>query len=235
MKHYILSLFLLCLMYFDKLSAQSYISVQITSNYWHHTEVYGTGAGFGYSYKFNKLAFSLHYDYGYGTVNRLEQMGNVNYEHWTTVGILTERGRWSGFLGRNSFFSTDIIDGSTDYGKQHQLNFQISFPITITKNNELRLACGLFGSLVEQFFTFTNVSIYYIDLTPFYQGPLNYIPVTKQKIFMHGVNFELSYQMQKRNNIYSPFIQVGLGPNYSSFYSCGMRLSTQLMKKGKKK
>lgn len=212
--------------------SQSYINVQGHFNYWQHTAVYGPGVGFGYSYKFSKLNLSLNYDFGYGSINRYKNIDNIDYNNWTTVFIKEQKGKWNEFLGFSSDSSNEL-EGSSDYGKQHQILIQLGYSLYKKNKKEFVFSIGLYSALVEHFYTFTNIPLHYIELPSVYSGPLNYIPSTSQKIATYGVNFELSMNSIKNSKIYSPFITVGLGPKYSSYCSIGMRMSTQLVNKRK--
>lgn len=211
------------------LHCQSYISVQGHFNYWQHTDVFGPGIGFGYQYKISKLNLALNYDYGYGSINRLKDINNIEYDNWSTVFIKQQEGKWNEYLGFTENSSNEI-KGSSDYGKQHQLSIQFGYSVYKKGNNEFLFSCGLFGSLVEHFYTFINIPINYIELPSVYSGPLNYIPATSQKIVTYGANFELSFNKTINNKIYSPFAILGLGPKYGSYCTIGMRMSTQLLK-----
>ena len=208
--------------------SQTYMHVQGHFNYWKHTEIFGPGIGFGFSHKFNKLNLSMNYDFGYGSINRYNSIENVNYDHWTTVFIKTEQGKWNRYLGFTGDLSNEL-KGSTDYGKQHQISLQIAYPIIQKDNLDIMFGIGSYVAIIEQFYTFTNVAINYIDLSPFYRGPLNYVPSTTQKIYTYGVNFELSANKSFGNKVISPFLIVGLGPKYGSYLSAGVRMSTLLL------
>lgn len=216
----------------SSLYSQSYINVQGHFNYWQHTDVFGPGIGFGYKYKFSKLNLSLNYDYGYGSINRFKNIDNIDYNNWSTVFIKEQEGKWKEYLGFTGDFSNEM-KGSSDYGKQHQLSIQFGYSAYKKDNNELMFSLGLFGSLVEHFYTFTNVPIHYIELPSVYSGPLNYIPSTSQKIVIYGTNFELSFNKTINGKVYTPFVVCGLGPKYGSYCSIGMRLSTLLLKRKK--
>lgn len=211
--------------------SQSFISVQGSFNYWQHSELYGPGAGFGYHYKKDKLLFSAQYDYGYGTYDRLKKFDNVDYDSWSTIMVLRNYGSWSDYICCHSLDDIYELPGVTDYGKQHQLSLQIGYSLKQSKSVEYLVKLGGFSAVVEQFFTFKNLPIYYLDLVPFYRGPLNYIPSTSRKILTLGVNGEFSIQFSKNSKIWEPFIVGGIGPKYSSYASVGLRLSTLLKKK----
>lgn len=214
------------------LYSQSYINVQGHFNYWQHTAVFGPGVGLGYSYKFSNLNLSINYDYGYGTINRFKNINNIDFNNWSTVFIKEEKGKWNEYLGYTTDLSNEL-NGSSDYGKQHQISMQVGYSFLRKNDMDLVLATGFYAAIVEHFYTFTNIPIHYIELPATYSGPLNYIPSTSQKIATYGVNFELSLNQRKNSKIYIPFVIVGLGPNYGSYCSVGMRLSTQLLKRKK--
>lgn len=214
------------------LYSQSYISVQGHFNYWQHTDVFGPGIGFGYQYKISKLNLSLNYDYGYGSINRINNFDNINFDNWSTVFIKEQKGKWNKYLGFTENEPNEI-KGSSDYGKQHQLSIQFGYSVYKKDKIEFMFSLGLFGSLVEHFYTFTNIPIHYIELPSVYSGPLNYIPATSQRIATYGINFEISLNKTKNSKVYGPFISVGIGPNYGSYSNIGMRLNTQLLKRKK--
>lgn len=208
--------------------AQSYINVQASANYWQHTEVFGPGIGFGYSYEANRFNISIDYEYGYGTFNRLKSMKNINYDHYSTVFTNTKKGKWREYLGITDDLPEDL-EGTSDYGKQHQLAIRAGYSISKNGNREYLISAGIFGAVVEQFFTFTNIPIYNADIV-IYNGPLNYIPVTSQRIITAGALVEMSMNVERKSKIFSPYLQLGIGPRYSSYASVGIRLSTMLKK-----
>lgn len=210
---------------------QSYISVQGSFNYWQHTELFGPGIGLGYQYKIDQWSLLLQYDYGYGTINRLNSLDNVNYDSWSTVMVLSDKGTWDEYLCCHTLDDIYELPGTTDYGKQHQLSLQVGYSVYKQNNLDFNIKVGGYGAIVEQFFTFKNLPIYNIDLSPFYRGPLNYIPVTTQKLMTLGANFELALDIIKGSKIWGPFINAGIGPKYSSYAGVGVRLSTQLKRK----
>ena len=221
----------LCLLIGNQSYSQSYISVQGNFNYWQHTELFGPGIGLGYQYKKDKWAVSMEYDYGYGTINRLNSFDNLNYDNYSTVMVLNEKGSWDEYLCCHNLEDIYELPGTSDYGKQHQLSLQIGYNLWNKNKFDIIGKIGGFGAFVEQFFTFKNFPLYYVDLTPFYRGPLNYIPVTTQKIMTLGANMELAMEYTSGHKIWGPYINIGLGPRYSSYASIGVRLSTQLQKK----
>ncbi len=212
--------------------SQSYISVQGNFNYWQHTELFGPGIGLGYQYKKEKWAASLQYDYGYGTINRMNSFENLNYNNYSTVLLLNEENSWDQYICCHYLEDIYELEGTTDYGKQHQLSLQLGYEILKKQNFDFILKIGGFGAIVEQFFTFQNIPIHNIDTSPYiYNGPLNYIPVTTQKIMTLGANMEMAMEYKTGNKVWGPYINFGLGPRYSSYASIGVRLSTQLQRK----
>jgi hypothetical protein len=230
MKRFIILLFVLIFYIFNKASGQSYINVQGSFNYWKHTEVFGPGIGFGYNYKIRKLNLAINYDFGYGTINRFKSIENINYDNWSTVFIIEQKGKWNEFLGKNEIPSEEL-NGNSDYGKQHQITIQVGYQLFKIKTIDLDFKSGLFGAIVEHFYTFDNIPIHYIELPSVYSGPLNYIPSTSQKIYAYGINFELTLNKIIKNKIISPYITVGLGPRFGSYLALGLRLSTVLLEK----
>ena len=208
---------------------QSYINVQGHFNYWKHTEVFGPGIGLGYSYKYKNLNLAINYDYGYGAINRLKNIENINYNNWSTIFIKEQKGKWNEFLGYTEKLSNEL-KGSSDYGKQHQISFQIGCSIVRKKDVELVFSSGIYTAFVEHFYTFTNIPVYNIELPSVYSGPLNYIPATSQKIYTYGINFEIALNKFIKSKIISPYIIGGLGPKYGSYLSFGVRMSTILIK-----
>lgn len=212
-------------------NAQFYMQVQASGNYWQHTEVFGAGVGAGISYQVGKANILLQYDYGYGSVNRLNSFDNVNYDHWSTILTKQDRGNWNEYLGWSEGFASDL-EAHTDYGKQHQLSLMGSYDIIKVGGSSLYLGIGGFGSIVEQFFTFTNIPIHNVDFIQ-YRGPLNYIPSTSQKILTYGGMAELSLRIPRGNVIWTPYIAGGRGNRFSTFGSFGIKLMTRIMKKKK--
>lgn len=231
MKTFFLTIIIVFLFLVQNMVGQSYISVQGSFNYWQHTELFGPGIGFGYQYKKENLGFSVQYDFGYGTLNRLNSFDNVDYNNWSTVMVETEKGEWAQYLCCHSLKDIYELPGTTDYGKQHQLTIQLGYNFFTKNNLSLVAKMGGYSAIVEQFFTFKNLPLYYIDLSPFYRGPLNYIPSTSQKILTLGANLEFALDYTKGHRIWSPYLSLGIGPKYSSYASVGLRLSTQLIKK----
>jgi len=211
--------------------SQSYISVQGSFNYWQHTELFGPGIGLGYHYKKDKFLVAVQYDFGYGTVNRLNSFDNVNYDRRSTVTVLREDGKWNGEIWGRSLDDIYELPGTTDYGKQHQLSLQVGYSVYSKNDVDYVVKVGAFGAIVEQFFTFKNIPVYNVNLVGVIDFPLNYIPVTTQKILTLGINTELSVNFTKNKRIISPFVAGGIGPQFGSYASVGLRLSTQLMKK----
>lgn len=215
--------------FLGSLSAQTYINAQLNGNYWQHTELVGYAAGLGLEHKFSNFSISLNYSYGYGSNHRFKKFNNLNYDYWSTVQV--DEDKWSSSPG----FSDPIneMKAKTDYGKQHQLSIFLSRKVFQFGENKLNVGLGAFSSLVEHFFTFSNILVYNLDITPFYNGPLNYIPVSHQKFLTYGFNTMVSYEIPKGNNTWSPFVNLGLGPNYGSFVTVGVQLATQLKSKNK--
>lgn len=231
MKNKLKIILLICLFYYsNKINSQVYISSSITGNYWEHSELFGIGIGTGLSYKINKYTFSLNYEFGYGTRDRFKSLNNINYENYSTVLLDNDKGSWKKYLGIVEDYP-NYIKGVSDYAKQHQLSLMGSYNINIKSDFELTLGTGFYGAIIDHFFTFKNIPIYYVDLVPFYEGPLNYIPVATQKILTYGINFEVSLNIKKSNKIWSPFFEFGIGPNYSSYISSGLRLKVKAISK----
>src|SRR5690554_292250 len=78
----------------QSLSAQSYINVQGGINYWQHTDLMGASIGLGYSYNFGKFSLRFNYDFGYGWKDRIKEMDNIDYDHWSTVFVKTKKSQW---------------------------------------------------------------------------------------------------------------------------------------------
>ncbi len=209
-------------------SSQIYISSQVSGNYWRHSELYGLGVGMGVSYQKQNYTFSINYEYGYGACNRVNKFDNINYNVYTTVFLDVDEGNWREYLGIEEGYSNKF-SSTSDYAKQHQLSLMGGYNVFSKNNLGLTLSAGVYGAIVEHFFTFKNIPIHYIDLTPFYQGPLNYIPVHTQKILTYGLNFEASLNIYNDKKTWIPFVIIGLGPNYSSYYGLGLRLRTKAM------
>jgi len=225
----IIQILSLLLLYFGSLSAQTYISAQLNGNYWQHTDLIGYGVGLGVEHRFSNFSISLNYTYGYGSHHRFKKFNNLNYDYWSTVQV--DEDKWSSSLGLND--PINDMQAKTDYGKQHQLSILFRKNVFQFGENKLNVGLGAFSSLVEHFFTFSNTLVYNLDITPFYNGPLNYIPVSHQFFLTYGFNTILSYEIPKGNKIWSPFVNLGFGPNYGSFASIGVQLSTQLKSKNK--
>jgi hypothetical protein len=219
----------LLLFFTNTIFCQSYISVTGTFNYWKHTELFGPGIGFSYSYKHNTITYSLNYDFGYGTIDRFKQLDDINYDHWSTVFTKQDQGKWNDYLILGGI--TNVVHARSDYGKQHQVSLQLSCPIISHNDVEFLINTGVYSSVVEQFYTFTVIPVYNIQLPATYSGRLNYIPSTTQKILTYGLNIGLCANKSIGNKIWSPFVTGGIGPNFGSYVSMGIRLSTKLMKK----
>jgi hypothetical protein len=213
-----------------KIYGQSYISAQLTANYWQHTELFGYGMGLGFEHKFTDFAIAVNYSYGYGTYHRFKKFDNINYNYWTTV--LVDEDKWSSTLGLSDPFNE--MKAKSDYGKQHQFSFGINKNFYKYKTNDIKFGIGLYCGIVEHFFTFTDTLVYNLNITPFYNGPLNYIPVSHQKFITYGFNGSISYEIKSSNKSYSPFISFGFGPKYSSYISMGVQMFTRLKRKYKK-
>ena len=211
------------------INSQSYINVSGNFNYWKHTELFGPGIGFGYSYKHHKLTYSFNYDFGYGTINRFKNIPEINYDQWSTVFIKQDQGKWNDYLILGGI--TNVVNVSSDYGKQHQVSLQLSYPIIQHSDVEFNINSGIYSAVVEQFYTFTVVPIHNIQIPATYSGPLNYIPSTSQKIFTYGLNIGFSVNKSIGPKIWSPFIMGGIGPNQGSYICLGLKLSTILRKK----
>ncbi|MBK8052464.1 MAG: hypothetical protein IPK35_04090 [Saprospiraceae bacterium] len=209
--------------------SQSYINVSGNFNYWKHTELFGPGIGFGYSYKHKRFTYSINYDFGYGTINRFKKITGINYDQWSTVFIKQDQGKWNDYLILGGI--TNVVNVSSDYGKQHQVSLQLNYPIIQHNDLEFSINSGIYSAVVEQFYTFTVVPIHNILLPTTYSGPLNYIPSTLQKIFTYGLNIGLSVNKSSGSKIWSPYIMGGIGPNQGSYISLGLKLSTMLRKK----
>lgn len=219
---------LLCF-FLGSLSSQTYISAQLNGNYWQHTELVGYGAGLGLEHKFSNFSISLNYSYGYGSHHRFKKFNNLNYDYWSTVQVGEDKSSTS--LGLND--PINEMQAKTDYGKQHQISIFLSRKVLQLGKNNLNVGIGGFTSLVEHFFTFENTQVYNLDITPFYNGPLNYIPVSHQKFLTYGFNTMISYEIPNGNKTWSPFVNFGLGPDYSSFITVGVQLATELKSKNK--
>lgn len=205
------------------LTSQTFISANVAGSYWQHTELFGVGAGLGLEYRLGKWSLTLDYQYGYGTYHRFKDFDNLDYDNWTTV--LVDEGPWVTDLG--VFEDFNMSKPKTDYGKQHQLSLGLQREIWRKDDRAMSVGLGLYSALVEHFYTFTNVEAYYLDISPIYRGPLNYIPVSHQRFITYGGSATVQYNMQRGHRRWSPYIMIGLGPNYSSFASLGVKLSTQ--------
>lgn len=228
MKFLITLSFLFLFINWQPLLAQSYINVQGSLNYWQHTELMGVGVGLGYAYKFRKTSLRFNYDYGYGWKDRIKTMNNIDYDNWSTVFVKTKKeGKWDYYHP----YSKSSLYGKSDFGKQHQLSIHIDYPLFTHNKIEYNIGIGTYASIVEQFFTLKNIPVEYVDLTPFYRGPLNYIPTASRRILTYGVDLQFFLNIEKGNKIWSPFISAAYGPGYGSYGNIGLRLSTQLKKK----
>lgn len=225
-----LSILFILFIGFSNLRGQTYINAQLNGNYWQHTELMGYGIGLGFEHEFSNFSISANYNYGYGTYHRFKKFDNINYDYWTTV--LVDEDKWSSSLGLND--PINEMKAKSDYGKQHQFSLSINKHLLKIGSNNLKFGVGVYCSFVEHFFTFTDTIVYNLDISPFYNGPLNYIPVSHQKFLTYGFNTIISYEILKGNRIWSPFVDFGLGPRYSSFISMGVQLSTRLKRKHKR-
>lgn len=208
-------------------SGQTWITANAGGSYWQHTELAGFGVGMGLERQIEKWKISLNYEYGYGSYHRFKKFDNINYDYWTTV--LVDEDKWSSSPGLND--PINEMKAKSDYGKQHQLSLKLHYSPYKKENCKLNIGAGIYASVVEHFFTFTDTIVYYLDITPFYRGPLNYIPVSHQRFLTYGASFEFSWDFIKPKRVWTPYISAGLGPRYSSFLSAGLRLSTKLMRK----
>lgn len=230
MKLIIIKLLVVVILSMNGIKAQSFIGAHTNFNYWQHSEVFGPGIGIGFSYKINKIVLTLDYEFGYGSINRSNKFKNINYDYWSTVFIKTEEGKWKEYLGFTGNEATDL-KGSLNYGKQNQASVKIGYTIKKLQNSKFLFNIGLYGALVEQFYTFKNILINRIELPLTYSGPLNYIPSTSQKILTYGINFEFLYLRRWNTKDWGPFINYGFGPNYGSYLGLGLKLNTILKKK----
>ena len=203
--------------------AQSYIHMQGTVNYWQHSELWGLGIGFGYTKKLKKVSIFIGYDFGYGSTDRQKRFDNLNYDNWSTVYTRTKD--WDRYLPQD--FPLIELEATSDYGKQHQLTLQLKKMIGKLNGRDLQLGIGGYLSIIEQFFTITNIEIYNFDML-IYNGPLNYMPVTTRRTLTYGLSSELSYDVLAKKNHYIVFLNLGLGPNYGSYLSTGIRVATSL-------
>jgi hypothetical protein len=204
------------------LAAQTYISANVAGSYWQHTDLFGAGAGLGLEYQMGRWAVTLDYQYGYGSYHRFKDFDNIDYDNWTTV--LVDEGPWVTDLGANDEFNRS--KPKTDYGKQHQLSLEVQREVWSKGEDGVRLGLGAYSALVEHFYTFTNIEAHYLEIVPIYRGPLNYIPVSHQRFISYGVSGRVQYDMQRGHRRWSPYIMVGVGPNYGSLASLGVKLST---------
>jgi hypothetical protein len=194
---------------------------------WKHTNLIGYGGGIDIGYKFNKNLLSLGTSYGYGEKNRYKDFDNVDYTIKTTVVIPISE-EWGTDL------SADGRDNRTQ-NTDNARNFQVDliYQRSLIKFNDklsLNLGFGLFLGYVEHTFTFKNIRVFNVDGSVIVSGPVNFIPISEQNFYTAGANASLSLDIIKNHKTYTPYFEYGYGPNHSSYYTLGLRLSAPLVK-----
>jgi hypothetical protein len=210
-------------------NAQLHVNFSIDGNYWEHTDLYGFQGGLGFEYRKNKWGFRSTFNFGYGEYNRFNDFDfgageyttlKVDYAQFQTIaGINLERAEW--LQGS----TVALRNMKTDYARQHQLDFLTGYKI-IDGGNKLSfwIYGGIFTSMIDHFYIIDIFQDHELNTTV-YVGTLNTVIYSDQRFYTIGGQLEIAGEWKHKNTFFAPYIKGGLGANYTSFGSIGIRIT----------
>jgi hypothetical protein len=186
-------------------TAQLHVNFSGEANYWQHTDLYGGQAGIGLEYRKGKKSLRTAINFGYGEYDRLK---NFDLEY-------------------NIPYQTFSIEGTgkvnSDFARQLQFDLLGGYKLIEVKEKfGLWVNAGLFTSRVTH--------LYIIDAfntTAVIDVPRDFVAIvySRQQFYTIGGQLELAAEWKRGNTFFSPYVRGGVGPNYTSFATIGMRVT----------
>lgn len=207
--------------------AQMHVNFSMDGNYWEHTDLYGLQGGLGFEYRSRKWALRSTFNFGYGEYNRFKDFEfgagryttlRVDYaEFQTNTGFSLEEGDYK-------WYELSLRNTKTDYARQHQFDLMAGYKIL---DRERQFSIWVYGGM----YTAMIDHLYVIDVFQAHElsgrltGTLNAVVYSDQRFYTIGGQLETAIEWKHKNTYFAYYVRGGLGPNYTSFASTGLRIT----------
>jgi hypothetical protein len=162
---------------------------------------------------FKNFAIKLSYGIGYGEYHRIKELDGVRF------------GRdWEVFVNHNQEENRQIrYDWPSDYARQHQVDLSLLYTLaSFSDKCKLNIGAGVFYSRISHYYIMGYVR--YAEFEFFGPKEMDLLLISDQRFYTIGQRTEVNLEIQGKNLIYSPYIALGLGPNYTNFGTVGFRI-----------
>ncbi len=222
-KIHLLSLGIFLLFFTPSLKSQVHFNLSLEGNYWEHTDLFGGQLAAGFDYRFGeRWGIRASYGIGYGEAKRLKNKFTESKYLDPEKYINHQNGKDAPFLDTNQ---------SSDHARQHQIDLAVFVRLfKINPKMDLNLQAGGFYSRIHHYYIidyFGPVDFQFITED---NGELDLLIISDQRFYTVGMRAELNLEIEIKKGIVSPYIALGLGPNYTNFGTVGVRYAGLLKK-----